>query len=35
MGTIWRGGCIITYRRVDKDGSFHTLWAGDRSEVPA
>jgi len=24
-----------TYRRVDKEGSFHTLWAGDRSEVPA
>jgi 6-phosphogluconate dehydrogenase len=24
-----------TYRRVDRDGSFHTLWAGDRSEVPA
>jgi 6-phosphogluconate dehydrogenase len=22
-----------TYRRVDKDGSFHTLWAADRSEV--
>ncbi|NJC68502.1 NADP-dependent phosphogluconate dehydrogenase [Planosporangium thailandense] len=22
-----------TYRRVDRDGSFHTLWAGDRSEV--
>jgi 6-phosphogluconate dehydrogenase len=22
-----------TYRRVDKDGSFHTLWSGDRSEV--
>ncbi|WP_372500504.1 NADP-dependent phosphogluconate dehydrogenase [Mumia quercus] len=21
-----------TYRRVDKPGSFHTLWAGDRSE---
>jgi 6-phosphogluconate dehydrogenase len=24
-----------TYRRVDQDGSFHTLWAGDRSEHPA
>lgn len=24
-----------TYRRVDREGSFHTLWAGDRSEVPA
>ena len=24
-----------TYRRVDRDGSFHTLWAGDRSEIPA
>jgi 6-phosphogluconate dehydrogenase len=24
-----------TYRRVDKAGSFHTLWSGDRSEVPA
>ena len=24
-----------TYRRVDRDGSFHTLWAGDRSEHPA
>ena len=24
-----------TYRRIDRDGSFHTLWAGDRSEVPA
>ncbi|MGC9669898.1 NADP-dependent phosphogluconate dehydrogenase [Planosporangium sp. 12N6] len=22
-----------TYRRVDRDGSFHTLWAGDRREV--
>jgi 6-phosphogluconate dehydrogenase len=22
-----------TYRRVDKDGSFHTLWAGDQSEI--
>ncbi|HEX2313677.1 MAG TPA: NADP-dependent phosphogluconate dehydrogenase [Thermomonospora sp.] len=21
-----------TYRRVDRDGSFHTLWGGDRSE---
>jgi 6-phosphogluconate dehydrogenase len=22
-----------TYRRVDRDGAFHTLWAGDRSEI--
>ncbi len=24
-----------TYRRIDRGGSFHTLWSGDRSEVPA
>ena len=24
-----------TYQRVDKEGTFHTLWAGDRSEVEA
>jgi 6-phosphogluconate dehydrogenase len=24
-----------TYRRVDRDGAFHTLWGGDRSEIPA
>ncbi len=24
-----------TYKRVDKPGSFHTLWSGDRSEVEA
>ena len=24
-----------TYRRIDRDGSYHTLWAGDLSEVPA
>jgi 6-phosphogluconate dehydrogenase len=24
-----------TYRRVDREGSFHTLWAGDRSEINA
>ncbi|MEU2338991.1 NADP-dependent phosphogluconate dehydrogenase [Streptomyces sp. NPDC006654] len=24
-----------TYRRVDREGSFHTLWGGDRSEVGA
>ncbi|HEY4854227.1 MAG TPA: NADP-dependent phosphogluconate dehydrogenase [Streptosporangiaceae bacterium] len=24
-----------TYRRVDKEGSFHTEWAGDRQEHPA
>jgi 6-phosphogluconate dehydrogenase len=24
-----------TYRRVDKDGTFHTEWAGDRREHPA
>ena len=23
-----------TYRRTDDDGAFHTLWSGDRSEVP-
>jgi 6-phosphogluconate dehydrogenase len=23
-----------TYRRVDREGSFHTLWSGDRTEVP-
>ncbi len=23
-----------TYQRVDREGSFHTLWAGDLSEVP-
>ena len=22
-----------TYRRVDKDGTFHTEWGGDRSET--
>ena len=22
-----------TYRRVDREGSFHTLWSGDRSEI--
>ena len=22
-----------TYRRIDKDGVFHTLWSGDRTEV--
>jgi 6-phosphogluconate dehydrogenase len=22
-----------TYRRVDRDGAFHTLWGGDRREV--
>ena len=22
-----------TYRRVDKDGAFHIMWAGDRNEV--
>jgi 6-phosphogluconate dehydrogenase len=22
-----------TYKRVDKDGTFHTLWSGDRTEV--
>ena len=21
-----------TYRRIDREGSFHTLWAGDRTE---
>ncbi|MEU5432596.1 NADP-dependent phosphogluconate dehydrogenase [Streptomyces sp. NPDC020719] len=24
-----------TYRRVDREGSFHTLWGGDRTEVSA
>ncbi|MWA05032.1 NADP-dependent phosphogluconate dehydrogenase [Actinomadura sp. LD22] len=24
-----------TYRRVDRDGSFHTLWGGDRTEATA
>jgi len=24
-----------TYRRVDREGSFHTRWAGDRGESPA
>ncbi|MBQ1015875.1 NADP-dependent phosphogluconate dehydrogenase, partial [Micromonospora sp. M51] len=24
-----------TYQRVDHDGSFHTTWAGDRTESPA
>ncbi len=24
-----------TYRRIDRDGAFHTLWGGDRSEHPA
>lgn len=24
-----------TYRRVDKEGTFHTLWSGDRSEISA
>ncbi|WP_210506991.1 NADP-dependent phosphogluconate dehydrogenase [Naasia sp. SYSU D00057] len=24
-----------TYRRVDKEGTFHTLWSGDRTEVAA
>jgi 6-phosphogluconate dehydrogenase len=24
-----------TYHRIDKDGAFHILWAGDRSEVSA
>ena len=24
-----------TYRRVDRPGTFHTLWGGDRGEVPA
>ena len=22
-----------TYKRVDKDGTFHTLWSGDRTEI--
>jgi 6-phosphogluconate dehydrogenase len=24
-----------TYHRVDAEGTFHTLWSGDRSEVEA
>ncbi|MBF6300540.1 NADP-dependent phosphogluconate dehydrogenase [Nocardia amamiensis] len=24
-----------TYERIDAEGNFHTLWSGDRSEVPA
>lgn len=24
-----------TYHRTDKEGTFHTLWSGDRSEVEA
>ncbi len=24
-----------TYQRVDKEGSFHTMWGADKSEVPA
>ena len=24
-----------TYRRVDREGTFHTLWSGDRSEISA
>jgi len=24
-----------TYRRTDREGTFHTLWADDRSEIPA
>jgi len=23
-----------TYRRVDRDGTFHTEWTGDRTETP-
>jgi 6-phosphogluconate dehydrogenase len=22
-----------TYRRADEEGTFHTLWSGDRSEI--
>ena len=24
-----------TYRRIDRDGAFHTLWSGDRTEAGA
>ncbi|SDE56031.1 NADP-dependent phosphogluconate dehydrogenase [Auraticoccus monumenti] len=24
-----------TYRRIDREGTFHTLWSGDRSEISA
>jgi len=24
-----------TYKRIDKDGTFHTQWSGDRTEIEA
>ena len=24
-----------TYKRIDREGTFHTLWSGDRSEIEA
>jgi 6-phosphogluconate dehydrogenase len=24
-----------TYKRVDRDGTFHTQWSGDRTEIEA
>ena len=24
-----------TYRRIDREGTFHTLWSGDRTEAGA
>ena len=24
-----------TYKRVDKEGTFHTLWSGNRTEIEA
>ena len=24
-----------TYQRIDKPGTFHTLWSGDRTEIEA
>ena len=24
-----------TYKRIDKEGTFHTLWSGDRTEIEA
>ena len=24
-----------TYQRVDREGTFHTLWSGDRTEISA
>ena len=24
-----------TYKRIDREGTFHTLWSGDRTEIAA